>query len=275
MTILRESIHWSESGDLPLETKNEDMLMKLERELFQDVVDIIEGGEGKLGEGGAAGVYELKSNNRLCYKIEHRQPVIHNKSSNQQNIPPYYREWHNNKAYKQEVAWHVSPEQEMGMANDAYSYNDGSVIIPRHFMTMKLINEIDDNNVYVYDEINIILMQRLQAVSVADFVTQRNRLFHDLDPEKFRAALLAGVENLNEKGFFHRDLHEGNIMIDISTHKPCIIDFGRSIARAEERDAYSEEKIGGHIQRFPHDMQNANKVADIVESCLENVDFIN
>jgi serine/threonine protein kinase len=47
------------------------------------------------------------------------------------------------------------------------------------------------------------------------------------------------VSRLHERGIYHRDLHEGNIMIDVNDGRPCVIDFGAS-TYATDYDAYRD-----------------------------------
>jgi|GEM_PF-1469335 len=70
-------------------------------------------------------------------------------------------------------------------------------------------------------------MEKLKAVSLEDVLEKRAPLPANFNEEDFFKSLEEFVKALHEKKkIHHRDLHEGNVMIDLATGKPRVIDFG-------------------------------------------------
>lgn len=88
----------------------------------------------------------------------------------------------------------------------------------------------------------IICMERLTACSIEDVLEGRAHLPEQFDSGAFFEALRSYITNLHRTHqLYHRDLHEGNIMIDFfdpDHPTPRVIDFGRSKRSALEEEAY-------------------------------------
>lgn len=91
--------------------------------------------------------------------------------------------------------------------------------------------------------LHTILMERLHAVSVGDLVKNITSLprAEEFDVDAFAASLFRYFKELHAKKIVHFDPHEGNVMIDFDTHKPRVIDFGKS--RFVEGFGDEEDKI--------------------------------
>jgi serine/threonine protein kinase len=74
-----------------------------------------------------------------------------------------------------------------------------------------------------------LVMEQLNAVSVRDIFEGKEELPQLFDFESFFKKLEHFVVEMHEAGVYHRDLHEGNIMIDKVTGAPYVIDFGTGI----------------------------------------------
>ncbi len=73
---------------------------------------------------------------------------------------------------------------------------------------------------------DFLMMEKLVASSVDDILLGKAPLPENFDINSFEADLLEFVEKMHERGVYHRDLHEGNIMIDNNTAEVYIIDLG-------------------------------------------------
>jgi serine/threonine protein kinase len=99
---------------------------------------------------------------------------------------------------------------------------------------------------------DFLMMESLPAVSIDDVLQGRAELPKNFDLASFRDDLNDFVERMHSENIYHRDLHEGNIMIDKETCQPYVIDFG---AAAEfygqieigERGPYHITKDGREI----------------------------
>lgn len=91
--------------------------------------------------------------------------------------------------------------------------------------------------------VRAIAMERLDAVSIKDVLEEIASLPRTFDARKFFASLRAYIAALHEKGFYHRDLHGGNVLIDNETGMPYVIDFGHATQTVGEEGVYQEETV--------------------------------
>ncbi len=90
-----------------------------------------------------------------------------------------------------------------------------------------------------------IAMERLDAVPLQAALDGTEAFPETFDPELFLQALSRYIRALNEKGFYHRDLHAGNIMIDNETGMPRVIDFGSATFTQFPDEAYRKRVVKG------------------------------
>ncbi len=83
--------------------------------------------------------------------------------------------------------------------------------------------EDDDKNGH-----DFLMMEALPAVSIDDILQGRAELPANFDLVNFQKDLMDFVEKMHQKNIYHRDLHEGNIMVDKETGQVYVIDFGAS-----------------------------------------------
>lgn len=84
---------------------------------------------------------------------------------------------------------------------------------------------------------SFLMMETLKAVSIDDILEGRAKLPENFDLDLFEKELEYFIEMMHKNNIYHRDLHEGNIMIDNETGLPYVIDFGAA------------SKFVGHIER--------------------------
>lgn len=74
------------------------------------------------------------------------------------------------------------------------------------------------------------------------------------DFKKFTEKVEQFFAKLNENNIYHRDAHWGNIMIELETNEPCIIDFGASTElRISSEDPYKQTDFSGNTVTFTPD----------------------
>jgi serine/threonine protein kinase len=92
-----------------------------------------------------------------------------------------------------------------------------------------------------------ITMERLNAVSMRDVIDGKESLPDAFKQNSFMDKLERYITDLNARGYYHRDLHEGNVMIDKETGAPYVIDFGYAKYSPLPDDAYELTAIkSGH-----------------------------
>jgi serine/threonine protein kinase len=80
---------------------------------------------------------------------------------------------------------------------------------------------------------HVLVMEKLDAVPLHLYIhnleNQPNLpIPDDMDIEDFIASLESFIKSWHAKGYYHRDLHGNNVMVDVKTRKPRVIDLGKS-----------------------------------------------
>lgn len=110
---------------------------------------------------------------------------------------------------------------------------------------------------------SILCMETLNGITLKDVFERKKELPENFDIIKFCSTLNSFIKKMNEDyGIYHRDLHEGNVMIDIETGMPCVFDFGLSKKKIlTDEDPYKTEvDIRGNIFTFHKDDEQAIKI---------------
>lgn len=80
------------------------------------------------------------------------------------------------------------------------------------------------------DKSSIIVMEYLPAVNLQHILNKKEKLPDNFDVEKFFDDLESFIIDMHDKkNIAHGDLEPRNVMVDIETGTPYLIDFGRSI----------------------------------------------
>jgi len=88
-----------------------------------------------------------------------------------------------------------------------------------------------------------IAMERLNAITVEDMLSGKEDVPATYNGQVFYDAARKYVQTLHEKGYYHRDLHARNIMVDRKTGMPRFIDFGSSIRTDTSENVYHKSVI--------------------------------
>lgn len=90
-----------------------------------------------------------------------------------------------------------------------------------------------------------IVMEYLNAASVRRILRGGEPFPQNFDPERFFESLSGYMQDMHEAGYYHRDLHGGNVLVDRETGAPYVIDFGLSTyAPIADQDTYRISKPG-------------------------------
>lgn len=90
---------------------------------------------------------------------------------------------------------------------------------------------------FIIDETNMLVigMERLYAISLRKAL-DNGGFPETFDIMDFSKSLLAFMVEMHRRHIYHMDLHTGNIMVDLNTGKPRVIDFGKSVRVYLEED---------------------------------------
>lgn len=213
----------------------EENIRDMVRRQYKTAEDLLNDITKRLGQGMTAEVCFLASNDKLCLKI------------------------YKNKVEEVEGLFFLSPEDELYMQNKA-SFIEGEARSPKVYCSLE-----DQEGGLKY-----LLMERLNAVSIEDVACGRAELPESFDFHKFSVALKKYIEDMHDVfNVYHRDLHEGNIMIDKVTGMPYVIDFGTSKEFYGEGDPY-EVIIGSIVERKTSDEGMIKKVLERLKLLTSN-----
>lgn len=220
------------------------MVMNINKsEKLSEIGEIVSQGETKIGEGFTATVHSDPENPDICYKVL-------------KHIP---RNGFMTASGKTVFVNNVSKEEEY--LNKLHEIADEiKVPKPLYSIEVKDTDKIKDGNIF-----QVLAMERLNAYSFREIMEGKKNF-----PEKFLKEggnflklFFRKVEKFVEKmhtytKIYHRDLHTGNIMIDLEEGCPCVIDFGMS-AKSAFRSS-SDEEI--YIERIPGNKKSYKMTKD-------------
>lgn len=226
---------------------HEEMEELTRERVVQTVEKLLREKKNLLGSGLTAEVHYPVDNTQVCYKIITRRQVHGKNAPHADTVVTYRRD----------------DDEERPPCNTLFTEGkflselqgiDPEVCVPRAYLHMSVSSEDEGETYIVNNEVAVLSMERLNAVSIRDVLEGRAQIPHTFKEEEFFKKLERFIQSMNEKGFFHRDLHAGNIMIDLETGNPRVIDFGDATYGREE-DAYEQEytrKGKAKIWRYPH-----------------------
>ena len=207
------------------------------RECANFFINIIHGAEqpaNKLGSGQVAHVYEDPQKPNLCYKAIHNQ-----------------------KLYTQSN----STDTELNFLDIVEQCDFQSARTPKPLCFI------------IHGNFHAMVMEKLNAVSIDDILQRRAIVPPNFNFETFFSKLSGLLSQIHALGVHHRDLHEGNIMIDRETGDPYIIDFGAAKRKyLEDDDPYTDILPDNNIRRFTPDANNIKTVKQKLTKFLESID---
>ena len=115
------------------------------------------------------------------------------------------------------------------------------------------------------DKRKFIVMEKIRGYSLKDIFDSGKKEANfppDFDVEKFFSELEKMLQKMHNERMHHRDLHAGNVMVELETGMPVIIDYGFTMYAYGEEDPYREENFPriGHVTNLPKDIVNFKKL---------------
>ena len=203
---------------------------KMKDELRHFIESLLADRKSFLGEGQTAKVHFHTENIDLCFKIIGMRSTA-GKQLPKPTIP---------------ITTTASPGSLEGQFNSLEREGDflnsiqdmrGDVMIPKAYAWAMHTHEDEGATYTNREELTIMLMERIHGPSLRNILEDDAIIPKTFEPKKFFESLRTFIRDMHERGIFHRDLHDGNIMIDEETGKPVVIDFGKS-ALGREEDVY-------------------------------------
>jgi serine/threonine protein kinase len=179
--------------------------------------------ETPFDHGTSAEVYQDKFNDMVCYKI--------------------YRENY------QPGNFRNSSRREVALLEQASKANTDRCRVPVPYAWTRMeVPELENDRDYL-GVVELVSMEKLDAVNLEYLLKSPHPAFpENFDPEEFCSALQEFIERLHTVAeVHHRDLRDANIMIDLKTGNPLVIDFGRSKSTAGlgDEDPYQDLGVDG------------------------------
>jgi serine/threonine protein kinase len=190
-----------------------------------------------IGEGRTAEVKKIGAHEELCLKIIHSKDFKGKKS--------VYR------AHKEMKFLELAKQNQLPVPTPVYAL------------------ETDEENDYLF-------METIKGMSCKDLVEKDliNELPDSFNFRTFFAGIRNTLEKMHDKKIYHRDLHWGNIMIDINGNH-VIIDFGDAkVKDLESEDPYKETDSLGNTHFLERDEDSLSKVYKSVGEYLKDNNYI-
>ena len=216
----------------------------------------------KIGSGTTAEVHLFVRNASNCMKIisthETMGTVTHTKGVTDQ-------------------LWYHPVPTEARFLQDANSLAEGTdVQVPRPYYTLREMIVDDSGDKPHSFELSVLAMEYLNAVTLDSIVFRgENNFPPSFNNDIFFKKLHYFIKKLHSKGLYHRDLHASNILVDLKTGLPCVIDFGRA-TYADLESAYFQEIRATEKGRtiltkmtFPTDEDRLNTLENSVSNFLQ------
>lgn len=205
----------------------------LEAETRKLVQRFLEEGTRKIGKGLSAEVHYFGKEDKACLKIISEKTLHESRKLNSTIV----------EAELQEKAFNFLKDTE-------------GIKVPRPLFEKEFIFNNEDDEI---ERINIMCMERLDAVSIEEILDLQKELPNNFNFEDFFKKLKRGLSRLHDHGFHHRDFRPGNVMVDLETGDPCLIDFAMSVEAIGYENPYLESGIYS-TTKYPSDEQGLREI---------------
>lgn len=199
-----------------------------EKLLMHEIEEILDDSKNLIGEGRTAEVREMKGNTNWCLKIidDERLEQMYGLET-----PTFNTE---------DIEFEL-----LGVAHKA----GGIVKIPRPLLAWKIKTEQGR-------KIGVVAMERLHAVSLKE-IHEGTPPPKQFQPNAFFASLYRYLEKLHDEYHVrHRDIAEGNILVERNTGIPCLVDFGDAVKTVEGENPYTiRDDFGRVIRSYKNDFK--------------------
>lgn len=223
------------SGTINLfeDSKNNKESLEFNENGLSEIVDyVLKYRREFIGEGMTAKVFKYPPNKKLCIKVIDSETISKD----------YEFKGFNSLKEEGEFLLRIS------------RLNRGKVKVPIPLASFSVKSENDVNT-------QVLVMETLDAVTCRSVLDFENELPEKFNIDRFMSDLRKFIDDMHSLSVHHRDLHAGNVMIDVNTGDPRIIDFGIGIlGLQEDDDVYQIPKADGSIIRLPKDTQKIEEL---------------
>lgn len=171
-----------------------------------------------IGQGKTADVYRDSNDPKVCYKV----------------VKEVYDNFKN--PVRKELDIHAQAEEA----------NNENCRVPYPYIWSRVsVPKLNNNRDYL-GVVEVIAMERLDAVTLKSVMEGEIPPPENFDPDRFFDSLEDFVSSMNSVSMIHhRDLHAENIMIDLETGDPRVIDFGSAVAMSgrPNENPYIEDTV--------------------------------
>jgi serine/threonine protein kinase len=245
-----------------------------EEKIRASIEKLLESQANFLGKGRTAEVHFLEKDTKLCYKIIRKVEVLVRPDA-VDNLPAKYREIYDEEKRKKEIdlqkppsqredrtiPWHVELYTEAEFLSRARKAAvDTSVKVPRPDATISIRGKEEGEGYEVIDSMDVLLMETMDAISVEDMIMKGELPPQNFNYDNFCEKMDEFIDIMHRNKLYHRDLHGGNVMVDIATGDPVVIDFGRAGISSEDEAYYEDVKPGMNLQFIPDETTFETKV---------------
>jgi len=138
------------------------------------------------------------------------------------------------------------------------------VKVPFPYWTASLTSEDGES-------LQIFAMQKMNAITVNDLFAGEGKLPENFDLEYFMDTLTKFINEMHNRNLYHRDLHFGNVMIDMETGDPVVIDFGKSTKASSSEDPYKNSIRPDGERNYQRDETSLKDLEKNLGSYLTNL----
>jgi len=139
-------------------------------------------------------------------------------------------------------------------------------MIPKLQGVLEFENEEDgkvqDLPYYIHEKVLMVAMERVNGVSIEDLILNypdNSEVLEKIDLEAFEQKLRKAIDLLHAEELAHKDMSIRNVMVDIESGDPRIIDFGKGKKTDSSEDFEEENRLVGnvvsHLRKFKSDPQ--------------------
>lgn len=147
------------------------------------------------------------------------------------------------------------------MARKILEENNVGCNVPR-IIEVDSFEEIEEDHsphsYSLHESYSTIMMEKVRGLSVQDLITgypETSEYLETLDVDAFEKGLVEGLQALHKNGIKHQDITIRNVMVELSTGNPVIIDFGKAtygggIEQADDEIRNNAAEVVSHLRAF-------------------------
>ena len=216
---------------MPLEIKSSSEFFEKEKNIKeywdknQKIIEsLLENIETRLGEGITSLVHFPETNENICLKVFKSLQEL------------------------SKVQFYLPVEREMKFLAELQDIRS-EVKIPKPYLSANYEND---------KGVKFLMMERIHGQNIKKILEGAGKLPKNFKVEEFRQKMKDFLDKMHEANIYHRDLHEGNVMLT-EEGEIFVIDFG-SATKSFGEDAYEENLGGKGAVKFTPDEDNLRQI---------------